>query len=79
MDRKEKIKALYSATSKSRVHREYRDRISFMRGWSRQRIAATLKKACAYAVDHPDIDFSKIYAQAFGLGINGKVPSVASF
>ena len=77
MDRKEQIKALYAAVSTSEVHREYRDRVSFMRGWSGQKIA-TLRKVCTYHIDHPDTPLTLIYAQAFGLRVKGSVPNVAN-
>ncbi|MEZ3551344.1 hypothetical protein [Duncaniella muris] len=79
MDRQEKIKALYASVSKSKVHREYRDRISFMRGWNGQKIAATLKKVCTYHIDHPNTPLGLIYSQAFRLKVNGSIPSVANF
>ncbi len=79
MDRQEQIKALYASVSKSEVHREYRDRINFMRGWSGQKIAATLKKVCTYHIDHPNTPLGLIYAQAFRLKVNGSIPSVANF
>ena len=75
----EKARQLYAAVSKSAVHREYRDRITFMRGWSGQKVAATLRKACSYAAAHPEIDFAKIYAHAFSLRINGRIPSISNF
>jgi hypothetical protein len=74
-ERKEKISQLYKAMAKQEIHVEFKERLKFLKGWSSQQIAATLKRVCTYSVDHPEVGLGRIYAGAFGIAIDGKAVS----
>ena len=67
MDRTKHITTLYREVSKSDVHKEYAERLKFFYGLKGQTIAARLKKACTYSVDHPEANFGEVYGSFMGL------------
>jgi hypothetical protein len=74
-ERKQKIQFAYNAIAKTGMHKEYKERLKFLRGWTSREISAKLRKVAAYIVDYPDANLAEVYAGAFGLGYHGSVPN----
>lgn len=76
-NRKQQIDRAYNILASSAVHKEYKSRLMFVKGWSQQSISAKLRKVAEYFIDHPDSNLPYLYAGAFGLTVKGvKVPNL---
>lgn len=69
LERQHRINESYKLVANSSVHKKYSFILKEFKGWTGQKIAATLKKTIAYQIDNPQASFSKVYADAFGLTI----------
>jgi hypothetical protein len=73
-ERKLRIQYAYKQIANSSVHKEMKERLMFLKGWSAAEIRGKLQKVAAYVIDNPDADLGKVYAGAFGFGYKGSVP-----